>query len=320
LKLPEKNFNVNNGGFALLSVLIIIAILTPLVVNLGYRSRVSLAGTDFFVSKIKSREIAWSGVISAITALKNDSNNYDSELEEWGRYKEMAGFSSSFFDEGSFSGYITDEAGKFNVNRLFETGITNLVEPLERLFEQIQIDDDIIYTMIDWMDENHDHEGVTGAEDDYYSSQKNPYYSKDSAMDSIYELRLIKGITDDIFLDKEGRSGLNRYLTVFGGDRLVNINTAPKEVLLALSSEMDEKIVDEIIDYREGAAFQKISDLQNLPAMDNDTYDSIKSIITVNSSYFSIYVRGSVRNVVTELRVIVKRDKGKIRIIQFSEV
>ena len=78
----RKKIKVNNNGFALLSVLIIIAILTPLVVNLGYRSRVSLAGTDFFVSKIKSREIAWSGVISAMMTLKNDTNRYDSELEE----------------------------------------------------------------------------------------------------------------------------------------------------------------------------------------------------------------------------------------------
>jgi len=310
----------DNSGFALLSVLIIIAILTPLVVNLSYRSRVSLAGADFFVSKTKSREIAWSGVISAIMALKNDANGYDSYLEEWGQFRELSSLSSSFFEEGSFTGYIEDEAGKYNVNQLYHLGVVNLEEQLTRILDQLQLDDAIIDTIIDWLDENHELEGVMGAEDDYYSTRSNPYYSKDSDIDNLYELRLIKGITDDIFLDKEESPGLDRFITVYGGDALININTAPPEVLLALSGEMDGEIVDEVIKYRQETAFKEVSELDKISTMDKDAFNSISGKVTVNSSYFSIYVRGVVRGVVTELRAVVKREDGKIRIVEYSEV
>lgn len=192
------------GGFALLSVLVIIAIITPLVVNQSYKTRVQLTGTGYLADKIKSREIAKSGLEAAILALKKDDKDYDSYHDEWGQFVELSSFSSTFFEEGSFSGIITDEEGKLNINLIAPENEKS--DQFAILFEELGIDTDILDGVIDWIDSDSDAE-LMGAEDYYYKSLENPYNCKDGLMDNIYELRLIKGMTAENFLGKDEVKG-----------------------------------------------------------------------------------------------------------------
>lgn len=82
----------NGQGFALLSVLVILAILTPLVVNLSYKTRVQMTGVNYYAGKIKSRQIAKAGLESAMLVLKKDKNNFDSATEEWGQFESLSRF------------------------------------------------------------------------------------------------------------------------------------------------------------------------------------------------------------------------------------
>ncbi len=301
------------GGFALLSVLVIIAIITPLVVNQSYKTRVQLTGAGYLADKIKSREIARSGLEAAILALKKDNKDYDSYLDEWGQFVELSSFSATFFEEGSFSGTITDEEGKLNIN-LLESNEKS--EQLTRLFEEMQIDTDILAGVMDWIDDDSEAE-LMGAEDYYYKALKNPYNCKDGSMDNIYGLRLIKGMTDEAFLGKSGEKGLGEFISVYG-DKKVNINTAPYEVILALSADMTPALAREIIAYRETDSIKSVQEIKEF-FDDPKDYEDLKKKIKVNSKFFSIRARGNIRDIYTDIHAFIERNGDEITILYYGE-
>lgn len=312
--------NERQQGFALLSVLVILAILTPLVVNFSYSARVQMAGADYFSSKIKSRQVARAGLESAMLALKKDDRSVDAMNEDWGRFGELSQFSGSFFEEGSFTGRIDDEEGKLNINELVYGGIQNpaMVEQFERFLELMNINSDSIDSIVDWLDEDQETE-MMGAESDYYNSLDNPYNAKDGRMSNLHEFRLIKGMREYLSKKEERYADLAPYLSVYG-DGKVNINTAPPEVLLSLADGMDDAAVDGILSYREEEPFLSAADLAKVPGLDEETRNAIMSKVKVTSSHFSVKVRGVVKDVGTDLYVVVRRVDGKVRIIYYGEV
>lgn len=303
-------------GFALISVLIILMVLTPLVVNLGYSAKVHVSGADYFGSKAKAIEIARAGFEAAAAALKDDENDYDSILEDWGRFEELSQLSSGFFEEGQFTGNITDEEGKLNLNRLDSVNKVETKEILERLLGTLEYDDGLVDAIVDWIDEDSDSE-LSGAEDDYYGQLENPYGSKDGPMSTILELSLLKGFRSEEPDSPDMTSALYKYLSLCG-DGKVNINTVSPELMLSLSPEMDENSVEEIMARREESAIGSLDELSGL--INEDALNSIKSKIKVKSSCFSIHIKGLVREVPAELHAIVKRADGKLKILYYREV
>ena len=299
-------------GFALLSVLVIIAILTPLVVNQSYKTRVQLTGAGYLADKIKSREIARSGLEAAILALKKDGKDYDSYLDEWGQFVELSSFSSTFFEEGSFSGIIMDEEGKLNINLIASE---TKKDQFAMLFEELRIDTDILDGVIDWIDGDSDAE-LMGAEDYYYKSLENPYNCKDGPMDNIYELRLIKGMMAETFLGKGDAKGLTEFVSVYG-DKKVNINTAPYEVLLSLSADITPTLASEVIAYRETESIKSVLEIKEV--FGEDTYDALRSKVKVTSGFFSIRVRGMLRDIYTDVHAVVERNNENITMLYYGE-
>ena len=304
---------LGESGFALLSVLVIIAILTPLVVNQSYKTRVQLTGSGYLADKILSREIAKAGLETAILALKKDDKDYDSYLDEWGQFEELSSFSSTFFEEGSFTGIITDEEGKLNINLITSV---NKKDQLTALFEELRIDTDILDSVVDWIDDD-DGAEMMGAEDYYYRALENPYNCKDGAMDNIYELKLIKGMSDDIFLGRGDEKGVQEFVSVHG-DKMVNINTAPFEVIVSLSSDITVAMAEEVIAYRETEPFRSVEDIKDI--LGEDTYDAMRLKVKVTSKVFSIKVRAFVRDISTDIRAVVERNGDKIKLLYYAEV
>jgi len=301
-------------GFVLLSVLVILAVLTPLVVNFSYSARVQMAGADYFSSKVKSREIARAGLESAIAVLKKDDAAYDSPLEEWGRFGELSRLSAGFFDEGYFVGTIEDEEGKININYLVSDVQVQIKGQVTRLFEILGFDTGVLDAINDWIDPDSETE-MMGGEDYYYSSFENPYNSKDGKMDVVHELKLVRDAAKLFNIDKE-EPGLLEFITVYG-DSLININTAPFEAIASLSDDIDSASVDDIISFRKNEAFKNNADL--LKVIGEETFQVIEKKVKFQSDYFAIKVRGVVREVYADLQAVVKREKGKIRIIYYSE-
>lgn len=99
--------------------------------------------------------------------------------------------------------------------------------------------------LIDWVDGNQDASACdpfsgaapnTGAEDSFYQMLDPPYYRKNAPFDSLEEVHMVRGVSDDFwqnFIDPDPDDPKKRNVTVWGQGK-VNVNTANAQTLLAL--------------------------------------------------------------------------------------
>ena len=184
----------------------------------------------------------------------------------------------------------------------------------------------IINSIIDWIDSGDDDAttGLSGAESDYYESLDPPYACKNRPFDHLSELRLVKGITPELFNGIGGEAGLSAYLTVFGAEKTedqkfsfpgkVNINTAELPVLAAILPPESAEFAPMLIEYRESkTGTQFNNDLtqpnwyKNVPGLAE--VDLNENIITVSSQIFRINATATINNVSLTTTAIVQRDK-----------
>jgi type II secretory pathway component PulK len=182
---------------------------------------------------------------------------------------------------------------------------------------------EIAACIIDWRDAD-DVELEGGAEKEHYSSLDRPYKCKNAPFTVPEELRLVKGVTGDVFEKMKG------FVTVYG-DGKVNVNTAPREVLVALG--MTEDLADRIIAYRNGAdakpgtsddgVFRDVNievALKDLSASEGAVVASLKNSFTTKSGYFRIESLGTVRSKVKRTFIsVVKKGEGKCQSVSFRE-
>ena len=178
----------------------------------------------------------------------------------------------------------------------------------------------LIDCLYDWIDEG-DLNRLNGAEsdDEYYI--KNGYKVKNSYLDSIEELLLIKHWNEDILYGKdeddysEAIYGISDLLTVWG-DGKVNLNTASTNLLLSFA-EYEDWELSNIMQSRLG-----------LDGIKNTLDDGIRSIDEVNadpnkfklqSDLLIINSIGTCDNVEFEIECVVKLQGTKPNIVYWNE-
>ncbi len=114
-------------------------------------------------------------------------------------------------------------------------------------------------SILDWIDQD-DLTRPEGAEKDHYLSLQDPYLPKNSDIENMGELLLIKGITRDIFFGTEEHPGLVHFFSTQGSNEKMDINSAAPETFSVLG-DLPQEVVQDIIDKRTG---EKISDLSQL--------------------------------------------------------
>lgn len=97
----------------------------------------------------------------------------------------------------------------------------------------------------------------------------------------------------------------------------VNINTAPLQVLLALSEEMTPEIAQGIVSYREGAdaagkpvIFNSVSDLLKVPGVTQRLIDSLRGELVFRSTVFSVRVVCRSHSMTRRVRFVLGRGMG----------
>jgi type II secretory pathway component PulK len=121
---------------------------------------------------------------------------------------------------------------------------------------------------------------------------------------------MVKGITNEIFNGTKEKPGLAQYVTA-DSDGVININTAPKMVLRALSAEISAELADKMDEYRrkEGNDLSSPQWYKQVPGMENVNISPV--LITVKSNYFKIISVGSMKNMTQSLSGVVKRSEQK---------
>ena len=137
---------------------------------------------------------------------------------------------------------VEDEEGKININMLDATVLSVFFQKVGEIKREVA--DEIAYSVVDWRDTDDSlSHPEYGAEKDYYEDLDIPYECKNYKFESIEELLLVRGMTPEIF------EKIKPFVTVYGIG-VVNINTAPREVLVGLG--MDDVLADNIMLFRTG--------------------------------------------------------------------
>lgn len=287
----------DESGVALLITLLVLVLIVVLAMEIfrtGSRAaRTGAYGRD----SIRATLLAEGGVAAATVALREDArnNNIDTLDEVWSRPVPPIELG-----DGDILVTVEDEERKFNLNRLV---LPNGNAPDEqklavfrRLLELLDIEPSLADAVVDWLD-NDDTTRVGGAESSYYLSLPFPYRAKNDFFDTPEELRLVRGMTAERF------GKLSPFVTIHSSGR-VNINTAPREILMALSAgqdaaeagEIGAATADQIIEYRKDKPFRNAREIGNVSPFLKDLYDRtrFRDLIDVNGTAFHVRSTGNV--------------------------
>ncbi len=291
----------DNKGVALLLAVVITGIIVAVGLHFNVTMREDLVAASRTGKGVKAGAIARSGVHIALAALYEDGRQgeIDTLKEPWAKAQAVAFYSGSLFEEGRCDLVISDLCGRININRLLDS--TGRHDPkqravLERLLHHkvFSIDNqsvsDLLDALTDWLDEDDQVAGF-GAENSYYLSLGEPYQCKNGPMDSLEELLLVRGMTKELYYGTSERPALASFLTIYGDGR-ININTAPQEVLYALSDQMDIEAAERMARYRagEGNDLGEITWYKNVPGMSHVVLDT--AVIKLSSDSFEVTSAG----------------------------
>ena len=235
----------DQGGFALIAVLLVLAFVAVIGAEFAYSMRLEASAARIYKETLIATHLAEAGIEQATRELVADFafvaladekdpgvdpdcpmvfyNTARTAIKRLPHQKVALG-------GGQFSYCITDEDSRLNLNTV--TG-----DRFSRLLESLGVEradrDTITDSLLDWKDTNEEHR-INGAEsEDTYLKLPVPYRSKNGNLDSVNELAQVKGVTAALLEGKEGRRGLADVVTVWGSGQ-ININTVGREVLRGL--------------------------------------------------------------------------------------
>jgi len=290
----------DEAGIALVVTLLALVLITTLVWEIFHTGARAAQSGAYGRDSIRAVLLAEAGVQASKVIFREDAknNDFDSLTDIWALSQPPYELG-----DGTISLTIEDEERKININNLImpqgKAPNDQNVAVFRRLLEILAIDPSVADAVLDWLD-NDESPRVGGAESSYYLALPNPYKSKNDLFDTVEELRLVRGVTPEVF-DK-----LRPFVTVYSSGR-VNINTAPKEILMALSAgqgetnlgEIDEKTADAIITSRQDKPFRSSatlkSDLAAVSPVLGNIYGTIfKNLIDIQSTNFHVRATGDV--------------------------
>lgn len=160
--------------------------------------------------------------------------------------------------------------------------------------------------LIDWMDPDFEPRGVYGAEDQYYLGLEHPYRPGNQIFVSVSELRLVKGVTTEIY------NALAPHLVALPVKTAININTASLQVLTSLG--IDASTASTIITERMEKPFESIEAVTQHPMLRGINLSSAD--LTIMSHFFLLEAVAEIGNGRSVINSILYREKnGKVRVL-----
>jgi general secretion pathway protein K len=250
-------------GFALLAVILILALLGIVVAEFAYSMRLEATMVRNYKEGVSGLYLAEAAVEQAIREILTDAplsamlGTEDEEpvltfLRSPTQPLPVLPRTDVALGPGQFAYRVSDEEGRLNLNTALPDRVDRL---LLSLGVEKQLRDTINDSLQDWKDPNDDHR-VNGAEsEDTYLKLPVPYRARNGPLEEVAEILQIKGVTPALYFGGAPQPGLAELVTVRGSGQ-VNINTAPERVLAALGLSLDE--VKEIIHSRRSAPYAAV--------------------------------------------------------------
>ncbi len=285
-----KNYS-SQRGVALLTILVMVALATILAATIAKRQTNTAENTGYLMRQDQSLLYAKSAEAFFSELLIQDSDNgssIDHLQENWA--KPMPSFP---VEDGSVSGKLLDESGKFNLNNLVKADGNQVDDSARRWFEKllqrVGLPAELSQAVIDWQDTNDEVTGAMGAESSYYQGLDPAYLTPNTKFHSIEELKLVRGF--------EGKNYdlIKPYVTALPEQTKVNMNTAPALLLASIDPKVDVKAIEQQLKIKETELthFNNVNDLWKLSAfsgIDEQSKTDAASLLDSKSNYFTAQI------------------------------
>ena len=302
-------------GIALLLTLLVLTLLVALILEFDAEARREYRDAAAFRDNFKATVLARASVQAARGVLQQDflkkqktGQAFDAPTDLW-----AFPITNYAIGDGLLNAQIEDERGKLNLNNLAanEEAIARKpkVDRVKRLFELVQVNPDLVDAIVDWVDPDEKPEPA-GAESLYYQSLRPSYRAANAPLQTLLELRLIKGMTPDII------AKLSKVVTVYPQEDTskVNVNTANPLVLQALDPRITPSMAAAIIQAR---PFKTIGDLDRVSSFE-DIGKALRNVYDVKSDLFLARMIVTVNEVTRNATVVLKRDSnGKSDVLYY---
>ncbi|WFE69026.1 type II secretion system minor pseudopilin GspK [Thiomicrospira sp. R3] len=239
-------------GFALLTVLIVVALVAVIASGIQYQQRLDIQRSAYMLNQSQAITVA-AGVDAWVKkglAFDASQNQVDHLGEVWAQPM----FPMSF-EGGDISGQLVDMQARFNLNNLIEADEQKQAqwrEVLERILGQQNLAMDWVAPLIDWLDaDNNPIAG--GAESDSYLLKTPPYRAANRRMVLPEEARLLVG------MDTQQFEMMAPWISALPKTTPINVNTAEPEVLQGLAEFMDSTLIEVWQELRQTEPAQDIS-------------------------------------------------------------
>jgi general secretion pathway protein K len=292
----------NEKGFALVLTLVVTALMVAVTTELIHQVYVDTALSRGFRDGQQASLLAESGITGGLKLLQTTLSTQ--------AYSSPGTPLKQDDETGSIEITSTEESGKINLNDLVDAsgGINPVTEKmLKRLGKQLNLNirDDAWSALEDWLDSD----GLPrsgGAETPYYQTQKPPYSARNGRLATVTELSLVRGFTSGIV------ARLRPFVTVYpmqAGLALttqININSAPKEVIIALDDRISDTMAERVLEERKLHPFKNVAELSNISGF-GSIATGLVGVATTKGSVFRIIsiarVKDSARTVEAVLQL-----------------
>ena len=284
-------------GVALLTALLITALLATLAITLQWNNALDVRRTVVMLNRDQAIQVALGAESWIQDILRQDlaDSSTDHLGEIWA--SELPGLP---IDGGEIFGTIEDLQGRFNINNLIDAdGNTDplALEQFQRLLLALQLDPRFAGITADWLDSNDEAAFPDGAEDAIYTGFTPPYRTANQLLSNASELGAIEG------MDKASLEILLPHIVALPRRTGINVNTASGPVLQSLGENLSAADVEGLLLEREEIGFadlaRSFSTLVEPTVLnqleESSSFFQLKLIVridTVRITYYSILERG----------------------------
>ncbi len=278
--------------------MLIVAIVASLAVSLSLGQQVWLRQAQNINDRAQADKVSQGALQWAKLFLLEDTTNKpqtDDLSEDWAKPLPPIAV-----EGGAMTGRIRDATGRFNLNSLYNgtTPSPGDMKVYTRLLQSLSLTDpQLIDNLLDWIDPT---PSVDGAKDIYYLTLQPPYRTANQRLESVDELRLVKGY------DAKTVEKLRPYVSALPERTSINVNTADEVVVGALFTTPPPGGMKRLLEERGKNPFKDRNDFIKRAGAAPDADVNIG----VTSAYFYVYIDTLFGRLQRSRQVLVQRGKG----------
>ncbi len=282
-------------GAAIIVALFVTSLVAIAAIAMIERLRINLRSTELITNNLQANMLAKGSLAWAMEQL-----NTDWRQQKPNQLIDLTPIKSPInqVENAKISGIIFDAQGRFNLNNLTNPSAQeDFIRLITTAYPKMGVAGarEIASAVVNWISAG----AINNTLDSYYAKATPSYHAPHRLMVSVSELRLVKGVTPELY------AALSSHITALPEATPININNATIPVLMSLSPTLTLTAAKAVYTKTKQAPFPTIQSFQQFDVIKNNPVSDNK--ITVTSSYFLIKSSVKVNEQETVLYTLLQR-------------